>query len=348
VRISSAILVTGGLLVAAFATGCTGNAEASGDRKEDHARLEIKGPSKTEFSGSCTVGDKELEEIGGQVPKTFTYSLHGRPLDCEISSDGDLQVDLTVGENVHAVQRISGGNLNLTYENGSVSSVVSSSSDSGGQGSSLSSGVISSVETPGQESGDKTNDPGNVTRESRNVSGFDEVELKGVGNLSIQQTGSESLTVKAEADVLPKIRTEVEPDRLIIGPKPNTTIHTTEPISYNVTVKDLNALEVSGAANVDTEGISTGELAIAISGTGNVKMSGEADSQQLDISGSSKYQAEALESKEARIDVGGSGSAIVNVSDELDADVSGSGSVEYIGDPAVNQDVSGVGRVSKH
>jgi hypothetical protein len=105
---------------------------------------------------------------------------------------------------------------------------------------------------------------------------------------------------------------------------------------------------VSGAANVDAEGISTGELAIAISGTGNVKMSGEADSQQLDISGSGKYQAEDLESKEARIDIGGSGSAIVNVSDELDADVSGSGSVEYIGDPAVNRDVSGVGRVSKH
>jgi Putative auto-transporter adhesin, head GIN domain len=345
---SSAILVTGGLLAAAFATGCTGNAEASGDRKEDHARLEIKGPSKTEFSGSCTVGDKELEEIGGQVPKTFTYSLHGRPLDCEISSDGDLQVDLTVGENVHAVQRISGGNLNFTYENGSVSSVVSSSSESGGQGSSLSSGVISSVETPGQESSDKTNDPGNVTRESRNVSGFDEVELKGVGHLSIQQTGSESLTVKAEAGVLPKIRTKVVKDRLIIGPKPNTTIHTTEPISYKVTVKDLNALEVSGTANVDAENISTGELVIAISGTGNVKMSGEADSQQLDISGSGNYQAEDLKSKEARIDVGGSGSAIVNVRDELDADVSGSGSVEYVGDPAVNQDVSGVGRVSKH
>jgi Putative auto-transporter adhesin, head GIN domain len=353
VRISSAILVTGGLLAAAFATGCTGNAEASGDRKEDHARLEIKGPSKTEFSGSCTVGDKEPEEIGGQVPKTFTYSLHGRPLDCEISSDGDLQVDLTVGENVHAVQRISGGNLNLTYENGSVSSVVSSSSESGGQGSSLSSGVISSVETssvetPGQEFSDKTNDPGNVTRESRNVSGFDEVELKGVGHLSIQQTGSESLTVKAEADVLLKIRTEVENDRLILGLKPNTTIHTTEPISYKVTVKDLNALEVSGTANVDAENISTGELVIAISGTGNVKMSGEADSQQLDISGSGNYQAEDLKSKEARIDVGGSGSAIVNVRDELDADVSGSGSVEYVGDPAVNQDVSGVGRVSKH
>jgi hypothetical protein len=348
VRINTAILLAWVVLSVAFATGCTGHSEASGDGEEDQARLEIRGPSKTEFSGSCTVGDKEPEEISGQVPETFTYSLNGRPLDCKISSGGDLQVDLTVGKNVHAVQRISGGKLSLTYENGSISSVASSSSGSGGQGSSSFSRVISSVETADQESGDKTNDASNVTRESRNVSGFEEVELQGVGNLSIQQTGSESLSVEAEAGVLPKIRTKVVKDRLIIGPKPNSSIHTTEPISYKVTVKDLNALEVSGAGNVDGEGISTDELTITISGSGDVKMSGEADSQQLDISGSGNYQAEDLKSKEVRIDIGGSGSAIVNVSGQLDAEVSGIGSVEYIGDPTVNQDVSGVGRVNRH
>jgi hypothetical protein len=348
VRTRSAILVCCGLLTAAFATGCTGNAEAGGDRKEDQARLEVTGPSKTAFSGSCTVGDKEPEKISGQVPETFTYSLNGRPLDCEISSGGDLQVDLAVGENVHAVQRIGGGKLNLTYENGSVSSVVSSSPGSGRQGSSLSSRVISSVETGSQESSDKTNDPGNVTRESRNVSGFDNVELQGVGNLSIQQTGSESLSVEAEEDVFPKIRTEVENNRLIIGPKPNSSIHTTEPISYKLIVKDLNALEVSGSGNVDAEGISTDELAVTISGSGDVKMTGRANSQETYISGSGVYQAEDLDSKKARINVGGSGLAIVNVSGQLDAEVSGIGSVEYIGDPTVNQDVSGVGRVSKH
>jgi hypothetical protein len=55
-----------------------------------------------------------------------------------------------------------------------------------------------------------------------------------------------------------------------------------------------------------------------------------------------------LESKEARIDVEGAGSAIVNVSGQLDAEVSGVGSVEYVGDPTVNQDVSEAGRVNKH
>jgi hypothetical protein len=179
------------------------------------------------------------------------------------------------------------------------------------------------------------------------VSGFDEVELEGVGNLSIRQTGGESLSVKAEEDVLPDIRTEVEDGRLVIGPKPGATIRTTEPIDYELTVEDLRALEVSGSGNVDAEGISTDELAVAIGGSGDVKISGKADSQDVDVSGSGDYEAQNLESEEVKIDVGGSGSAVVNASDALDAKVSGAGSVEYVGDPEVEQDVSGAGEVGK-
>ena len=341
-RASTAILLGWALLSVSFATDGTGSAEASEDGEEDQARLDIKGSSGTEFSGSCAIGDEEPEEISGQVPQSFTFNLEGKPLDCKISSEGDVQVELTVVENVRSVQRFSGGTLNLTYENGSISSSVSSSSGSSGQASSSSSQIISS------SAGNIDEEPSNVTSESRNVSGFEEVELQGVGNLSIQQTGSESLTVEAEEDVLPNIRTEVVNNRLIIGPEPNTSINTTQPINYKLTVKDLNALKVSGSGNVDAEDISTDELAVTTSGTGNVKISGEADSQEITISGSGSYQAEDLESKEVKVDVRGSGSAVVNVSDELDAKVSGIGSVEYIGDPTVNQDVSGIGAVRKH
>jgi hypothetical protein len=258
-----------------------------------------------------------------------------RPLKCEISTEGDIQVDLAVGS-VHSVQRISGGTLKLTYENGSISSAVTSSAGSSRQGSLSSSQGDTSSETSG------------VRSEPRDVSGFDEVELRGVGNLSIEQADNESLSVEAEEDVLPKIRTEVENRRLRIGPEPNTTINTTKPINYRLTVKDLNALEVSGSGDVEAEGIDTDELAVHISGAGDVEISGSADSQDVDLSGSGEYKAEELESKEAKIDVRGSGSATVNVSDELDAEVSGSGSVEYVGDPTINQDVSGSGDVRKH
>lgn len=346
---SVAALIT--LVTIAFAVAdCAGSRQASEDGTENRATtegssdgkdrgreatLELQGEPGTEFSGSCTVGDQEPEDISGQVPESFTYDLEGKPLDCEITSEGDVQANLTVGENVRSVQRISGGALNLTYENGSISSFVSSSSGPGER------------EAPSSRS-DSANGSGSVVSESRDVSGFDEVELNGIGNLLIEQTGSESLTVEAEEDVLPKIRTEVENDRLIIGPKPGASIHTTEPINYTLTVDDLSALEVSGSGDVQAEGISTDELAVTVRGTGDVEVSGRANSQEIDVSGSGNYRAEELESREVAIDVGGAGSAIINVSDELDAEVSGSGSVEYIGNPTVDQDVSGAGEVEKH
>ena len=338
------------VLVTLIAAGCTGNEQANKTNTEDYdtnagsndekdreqeATLELQGEPETGFSGSCTVGDEEPEEISGQVPESFTYELGGEPLECEISPEGSTQVHLAVG-NVRSVERISGGTLKLTYKNGSISSVASSSTDSSRQESSSSS------------QGDTLSETNNVTSEARDVSGFNEVELKGVGNLSLEQTGSESLTVEAEEDVLPKIRTEVENKRLIISPERNTSINTTKPINYKLTVKDLNTLEVSGSGDVEAEDINTDELAVTIGGAGDVEIRGSADSQEVEISGSGEYRAGKLESKEATIDVRGSGLATVNVSDELEAKVSGSGSVEYIGDPMVQQEVSGAGEVRKH
>lgn len=339
------------VLVVFAGTACAGNGQASEDDTENQATnegsnsekergrkatLELQGESGTEFSGFCTVGNHEPEEISGEVPQTFTYRLKKRSLDCEISSDGEMQVDLTVGKHIHSVQQVSGGTLSLTYEKGGISSVVSSSSRSSVQGSSSSS------------SGTTAQGSSETTSESRDVSGFEEVELKAIGDLYIQQGDSESLTVEAEEDVLPKIRTKVKNNRLIIAPKRNTSINTTEPINYELTLKDLTGLEVSGSGDVQAEDISTDELAVTINGTGDVEISGKADSQNVEISGSGDYTAEDLESKQAKVDVGGTGSAIVNVSDELDARVSGTGSVEYIGDPTVNQNVSGTGEVSEH
>jgi Putative auto-transporter adhesin, head GIN domain len=349
-RTNTAIVFAWALLLAAFATGCgNGNTEVGGISDKDQAQLEIKGSPGIEFSGSCTIGDEESTKIGGEVPKSFTYDLKGRALDCEISSDSDLQVELSVGESTHSVQRISGGTLNLTYKDGSISTVTSSSSRSSGRGWSFSSSqVTSSAGTSTQEPNSKTNEPSKVTKESRNIGGFKDVELRGIGNLSIEQTGSESLTVEAEEDVIPKLTTRVVDDRLIIGPEHSTIIHTTKPIDYKLTVKDLKSLEVLGSANVQAEGISTHRLAVTISGAGNVRTGGKADQQEINISGSGTYRAEDLESKEVKINVAGAGSAIVNVSKELDAEISGVGSVEYIGDPTVKQDVIGAGKVSKH
>ena len=188
---------------------------------------------------------------------------------------------------------------------------------------------------------------GNVKTESRNVSGFQAVSLSGVGNLTIDENGTESLTVEAEDNLLPYIQTEVQGNRLVIGSKDNTNLNPTKPINYRLTVKDLNSIDLSGAGKIDGTGINTPKLAVNVSGAGNMTLAGKADSQEINLSGAGNYRAENLVSKNVKVSTSGAGSAVVQVSDTLDATVSGAGAVRYIGDPQVKQNVSGAGSVSK-
>lgn len=128
-----------------------------GKARTQEATLGMNGDSGTEFSGSCTVGDEETE-VSGQVPESFSYELDGERLECEISkesADGDLEVVFTAGNNVNSVQRISGGTLKFTYENGR----LTSSTSSGSSGSSSSSSQVVSSSQSGSSSSSVTSSP---------------------------------------------------------------------------------------------------------------------------------------------------------------------------------------------
>ena len=61
--------------------------------------------------------------------------------------------------------------------------------------------------------------PGSTRTESRAVSGFSKVELAGSGDVTIDQTGKESLTIEAGDKVLPNLTSDVVGDTLVLGTK---------------------------------------------------------------------------------------------------------------------------------
>jgi hypothetical protein len=188
---------------------------------------------------------------------------------------------------------------------------------------------------------------GQLATQSRQVSGFTSVELAGVGELSIDQTGTESLTVSAEDNLLPLLTSEVEGDTLILGKKPNTRIVTTKPITYTLTMKDITGLAVSGSGTINAPKLTTAALRIEISGSGVITTAGNVDDQSLEISGSGRYLADGLTSKTTTAEISGSGTANVVASNALDVKISGSGTLTYSGNPQVSQTVSGSGKLIK-
>ncbi len=183
--------------------------------------------------------------------------------------------------------------------------------------------------------------------ETRDVGGFTAVELASVGDLRIEQSGAESLRIEAEAAVLPLLTSEVSGGVLRLGVVPGSTVRTSQPIVYHLTVATLDALTVSGAGDAAAEDLRVGRFTVDITGAGAATLGGSADSQVVTLRGTGEYDGEDLRSSTAEVTVDGAGSAVVHATDRLDVSVDGAGSVEYVGDPVVTQDVSGAGSVER-
>jgi hypothetical protein len=188
---------------------------------------------------------------------------------------------------------------------------------------------------------------GHIVTEPRTVSGFTSVDLGGSGQLLIDQSGAESLTISADDNLLSYLTSDVRGGVLTLGTRAGTNISPTTRIVYKLSAKSLDGISVSGSGAVVATGVAAERLKVSVSGSGTLDVSGTAGKQDIRISGSGDYRAQNLSGKSATISISGSGDAVVNVSDKLDAGISGSGEVEYIGSPVVTQNISGAGRIRR-
>jgi hypothetical protein len=188
---------------------------------------------------------------------------------------------------------------------------------------------------------------GVLKSEQREVADFSSIALTGTGHVIVKQTGRESLSVRAEDNLLRLLETKVAGGTLSLGTAPGANLQPTKPIEYVIEVKSLAGLSLAGAGDLEASGVDGDRLTVSISGAGNVTVSGKARALELSIAGAGKYQGEQFQTQKATVRSGGAGSAVVNASEELDVTVSGVGSVEYLGSPKVRQTITGVGSVKK-
>jgi predicted small secreted protein len=201
---------------------------------------------------------------------------------------------------------------------------------------------------------------GDMVTETRDVSGFDSVDLSGSGDVIITQGEGESLTIETDDNVMEHITSEVRGGTLHLGTKELISVSPTR-LVFTLGVDDLNAADVSGSGSIEADSIETdsleidvsgsgdvkvdsltaGDLGVRISGSGDVQLAGEVSEQDIDISGSGNYRAGDLLTETTVISISGSGEATLWTTESLDADVSGSASINYYGNPTVTSSSSG-------
>lgn len=208
---------------------------------------------------------------------------------------------------------------------------------------------------------------GNVITETRDVSGFDRIEISYPATVLVSQGSKESLKIEAEDNLMPNLKTQVRNGRLEVfyRREGNKHVNPTKIVKITIVVKDLSDMDfssagelvveklktdtlevsLSGAGNVELEDIQVRALRMSMSGAGSATASGVADDLQVSISGFGDFKGGDLHNKDASVDISGAGSATVWVDHELSAEVSGAGSVNYYGSPTVTRQISGVGGV---
>jgi predicted small secreted protein len=207
---------------------------------------------------------------------------------------------------------------------------------------------------------------GNIITETRVITDFHGVDLTALGDLSIQQGEKDELRIQADDNLMHHIISEVHDGILTISFDDNkwSNFYTSsESIKFYLTVKDLDAIQFSGAGKITVEDVSSPTLSVSLNGVGsiyienvtadslNINLSGAGDlsvdgivtNQNINLSGVGSYHAADLDSQSATITLSGAGSATIWVEDSLDVHISGIGSVGYFGDPHVIKSISGLG-----
>lgn len=224
-----------------------------------------------------------------------------------------------------------------------------------------------------------------VVVQERDVSGFTGIVLAGTGDLYITQSDSESMTITAEQKVLDVITTEVKGGVLHIGRERGSRVRTREEIRFDVSLRVLERLGMSGSGDAFAERLESDKLTVTISGSsdvalgevladelrvtisgsgeleldqldashvdasitgsGEIEIGGQTDTQDVSVAGSGDHKAMQLQSRSANATVVGSGGVEIWADESLDVTVTGSGDVVYKGSPEVSLQVTGSGSV---
>lgn len=194
--------------------------------------------------------------------------------------------------------------------------------------------------------GDGVQGSGILKSEQRAVSGFSKVEVGGAIRIEVTAQKDFSVSVEADDNVLPLIKTEVSGDTLKIYREKGSSSKVG--VKVTISMPDVKAINLSGASTAFISGAKTDSLELEASGASKIKIDGEAKDLNSDASGASGIDAENLRVENADVEASGASSTTISAIDELKADASGASTIYYTGEPKnINQKSSGASSVKK-
>jgi hypothetical protein len=147
---------------------------------------------------------------------------------------------------------------------------------------------------------------GEVAEETYEVSNFNEVMLELPGQLEIVQGASESLTIRAESNLLEYIDVQDSGNKLEIDNKRGFALDPTRDIVFLLTVEELDSVSVSSAGEVTIEELDTDQLVLSSSGVGNFNLA-DLQAERLISRSAGSVPPKSPGGKQLFVDISGAG-----------------------------------------
>lgn len=215
--------------------------------------------------------------------------------------------------------------------------------------------------------GEKVRGNGNIVTVQRNVGDFNSIEAGGAVQVRVRQDAAHSVRVETDENLLEYLEIFKDGNTLVIHPKKGYNLQPSEEVIVHVSAPAFQALDVSGASAIISEGqLTTKDLELSASGASELRLDVAASDLQADLSGAStlelrgnsaRFSTEAsgaskikclnLVTDETTLDLSGATDAEITANKQLNIEASGASNVDYRGNPNINQNSSGASSVRK-
>jgi hypothetical protein len=185
------------------------------------------------------------------------------------------------------------------------------------------------------------------------VRSFNEVELRGLGNIFITQGDRESVRIETDTTTMSTVELENEENKLTISStidfkhaaKPLMNIYITVVHLQKIQFKDVGAVTSANELKTDTLNFSmtsagkvsinlqSKQLNVQFAGVGSFVVKGTTDRLSLDAKGVGNVQMSDLVANEAVVSFKGVGNVDVYAKEKITVNASGIGKVIYRGHP---------------
>jgi hypothetical protein len=207
-------------------------------------------------------------------------------------------------------------------------------------------GLLSSCD----DGGDDRRARGPTRSETRDVTAFDAIDMRGAARLEITVGQPESLVLEGRSASIQRVETSVRHNTLYIESKPRDWFMSSNRrrITVKISVPRLESLQVEGGNDVRLTGFDGGDSSIQASGAAHISAEGRLAELTVRMAGAGHGDFSRLVADQAKVTVEGVGSVIVHPKDTLDATMNGVGAILYTGSPReVNTRMNGLGTIAR-